>query len=258
MGLIPWVLRVDAVEATEAAGAAANHWPDSRSLLESMGGNAQTVLGNPDAGLLLVIDGVPSADPGTAAGQGAAAGGKAVAGNESVAAVLEPEEAQLLQLMMRAIALTHGDVAQCALKPEALAANTAHSGNGISHDTNDGTLASAVTPARRAVIWLQRSCPVVENPLQEHRCPQEAFSEVPMWRVPHPAELLQHPERKREAWEVLKLVARQIHEPGAMGGAGGRVAESSATIDSAGTHDEQVARNGRSATGRRGKVGDVI
>ncbi len=111
------------------------------------------------------------------------------------------DDGRLFELMLRSIALSNRDTRRCQLASQSAVA--ASSGGADAHlQAGVGGLCSAAT---RGVLVLMnpwsfdRSDTAVEQ--HQSRLPE---SGLPLWRIAHPAILLDQPQLKRQAWQVLK------------------------------------------------------
>lgn len=117
---------------------------------------------------------------------------------------LHADEAKLFELMMRAIGLTRQHIRVCLL------ADPRQEGAGDSSTEGDDAstrVASLITPPVRALLLLQQDWATANpsNIATDHQC----FCGEParhLWRIPHPALLLERSALKRQAWHVLQAV----------------------------------------------------
>jgi uracil-DNA glycosylase len=119
---------------------------------------------------------------------------------------LSNQEAQLFEQMLRAIGLTRKDILQCVLQT---ASKDAVAGSGEAAGAMESVTVETLSGGSvRAVLLLQSDIGKSEI-AGEHRFAFGSAS-IPAWRLPHPAQLLSEPIRKRQAWQILKAVRRVL------------------------------------------------
>lgn len=111
---------------------------------------------------------------------------------------LEKDEEQLLLAMLRSIGLAENDL--CRTVP-------ALSGQSMEDAGGAASVAQLHRQLPRLVLLLLNRFDPADTPAH-HRL--DGGAGVVGWRLPHPAVLLANPERKREAWEVLKAVRQTL------------------------------------------------
>lgn len=117
---------------------------------------------------------------------------------------LHANEAKLFELMMRAIGLSRPDVRVCLL-----AAGAQEGGEPSMGGVDDAAacVSSVITPAVRAILLLQQDWSAAHpSDLAADHHSLCARPPRPLWRIAHPAVLLQRNTLKRQAWHVLQAV----------------------------------------------------
>ena len=142
-------------------------------------GGLHPVLGVADAPVLVVLaQDAPSPTAGSMAG----------------------DDGRLFELMLRSIALSNRDTRRCQLDSRPGTASA--SADDALLQAGVGGLCSAGT---RGVLMLMNpwSFDVADTAVEQHqsRLPE---SGLPLWRIAHPSILLEQPQLKRQAWQVLK------------------------------------------------------
>lgn len=109
------------------------------------------------------------------------------------------DDGRLFELMLRSIDMSNRDTRRCLLARRAADSE-------ISPDS-PARLDSLYTPGTRGVLMLMSPWTFDEADdaveLHQTRLPG---SGLPVWRIAHPALLLEQPQLKRQAWQVLKNI----------------------------------------------------
>lgn len=142
-------------------------------------GQICTQLGKADAPLLILVEAIS---------------------NQQKQYPFEATDAKLFDDMLRAINWRRQDVCLAVLPP--------------THQTdlapveNGPCVADVCKPHRDAVLLFRHSVPLSLN-ADELLVPMERES-MPAWQLPHPALLRESPDRKRQAWNVLKAARARL------------------------------------------------
>lgn len=112
----------------------------------------------------------------------------------------EPADAKVFDDMLRAIAWRRQDVCLGVLPPS--------SAPSLIVDNNALTVSDLCKPHRDAVLLFRQSVPDTRN-VDELILPLERAGML-AWQLPHPALLREYPERKRQAWNVLKAARARL------------------------------------------------
>jgi len=132
----------------------------------------------------------------------------------------EAKDAKLFDDMLRSIAWRRQDVCLAVLPPagnslmleEAGDLSTDLSANKSTEHSAVPCVADVCKPHRDAVLLFRMSLPETLN-TDELVVPMERKSMM-AWQLPHPAMLRESPNRKRQAWNVLKAVRQRLHPIG--------------------------------------------
>jgi len=112
----------------------------------------------------------------------------------------EPADAKVFEDMLRAIAWRRQDVCLAVLPPA--------SAPPILDNDNVQSVSDLCKPHRDAVLLFRQSVPETNN-VEELVVPL-AREGMLAWQLPHPALLRKSPERKRQAWNVLKAARARL------------------------------------------------
>jgi len=135
------------------------------------------------------------ARPGSSASESALKG-RAILILESEPWDLSKEEEQLLMAMLRSIGLAQNDLCRTTM-----ASGTNEAGQHLV------SLSQLLKQLPRAVFLLSHQLGSSASS-EAHELMSD--SAVQGWRLPHPALLIREPERKRQAWEVLKAARQSL------------------------------------------------
>ncbi len=110
------------------------------------------------------------------------------------------DDGRLFELMLRSIALSNRDTRRCQLGHRLAAADVV-GGDAVSQAGVSGLC----TAGTRGVLLLMNpwSFDPGDIAVEQHQS-RLPGSGLPLWRVAHPAVLLEQPQLKRQAWQVLK------------------------------------------------------
>jgi len=122
----------------------------------------------------------------------------------------EPADAKVFDDMLRAIAWRRQDVCLGVLPPSStLAPIVGNNEPTVSEPTvSEPTVSDLCKPHRDAVLLFRQSVPDTRN-VDDLVVPLERVGML-AWQLPHPALLREYPERKRQAWNVLKAARTQL------------------------------------------------
>jgi len=128
----------------------------------------------------------------------------------------EAKDAKLFDDMLRSIAWRRQDVCLAVLPPAGNSLMLEEAGD-LSADLYAQNMAVSCVadvckPHRDAVLLFRMSLPETLN-IDELVVPMERKSMM-AWQLPHPAMLRESPNRKRQAWNVLKAVRQRLHPIG--------------------------------------------
>jgi len=112
----------------------------------------------------------------------------------------EPADARIFDDMLRAIAWRRQDVCLAVLPPSAAPS--------LFVDDNAPRVSDLCKPHRDAVLVFRQSVPDHTNP-DELTVPLTRKGML-AWQLPHPALLRESPQRKRQAWNVLKAARARL------------------------------------------------
>lgn len=108
---------------------------------------------------------------------------------------LGPEESRLFDLMIRAIELNRSHLCLCAVGEA--------TGEAAQSPTQQH-VSDLCTRQTRGLIFLSQQVDDASS-----SAPAEGLfgsPPLPIWRMPHPSQLIINPQRKRDAWECLKAI----------------------------------------------------
>lgn len=195
MGLVPWVLREQAitpvadsviakqfVDAIPEEMTTLQEWLPHQHLSSFVSaGKLRQVMGPEDAALLVVVDTDSAIEQ----------------------QPLDGEAARLFDLMMRAINLTRHQLRLCRLAP----VSTTTTPNA----DNAQSLSDVCNGQTKAVLLLLQNwnalAHVAQSELHEGRL---GTVHLPFWRIPHPDVLLRQSTLKRQAWSSLQALQRAL------------------------------------------------
>ena len=146
-------------------------------------GRPCTQLGNPDASLLILVEAVST---------------------QQKQYPFEPADARVFEDMLRAIAWRRQDVCLAVLPPT----NNAS----LITEEQGNTVADLCRAPRDAVLFFRQQLPRSLHP-DELILPvgeKTGRDTMACWQLPHPALLRESPDRKRQAWEVLKAARSKL------------------------------------------------
>ena len=112
----------------------------------------------------------------------------------------EPADAKLFDDMLRAIAWRRQDVCLGVLPPV--------SAPSLFVDSNTPLVSDLCKPHRDAVLLFRQSVPDTHD--TDDLLVPLARADMLAWQLPHPALLRDSPERKRQAWHVLKAARARL------------------------------------------------
>ena len=138
-----------------------------------------TQLGNPDASFLILVEAIS---------------------NQQAQYPFEPSDAKIFEDMLRAIAWRRQDVCLAVLPPSKQAS--------LVPSDQSATVAELCRVPRDAVLLFRHELSETLNP-EELLVPMKN-DRLHAWQLPHPALLRESPNRKRQAWEVLKAARARL------------------------------------------------
>ncbi len=158
-----------------------------------------TQLGNPDASLLILVEAIST---------------------QQSQYPFEPADAKVFEDMLRAISWRRQDVCLAVVQPMAQGSLVA--------DEQGACVADLIRSPRDAVLFFGLQVPQTQNVDEllvsmshTHKADAESTGEqnntdtpsqssLRAWQLPHPALLRESPDRKRQAWEVLKAARARL------------------------------------------------
>ncbi len=124
----------------------------------------------------------------------------------------ESSDAKLFDDMLRSIAWRRQDVCLAVLPPADNSLLLEEAGSSTSDHSDNACVADLCKPHRDAVLLFRMSLPDTLNS-DELLVPMERKGMM-AWQLPHPAKLRESPNRKRQAWNVLKAARLRLHPGG--------------------------------------------